>query len=772
MLTLFRKYQKIIFIFTTAIIIVSFTFFGAMNSMGGNSEVKEETLVKAIDGSSISLQKVERMLSFLSSSHLDLKDDQAMSVNLLNNGVLEKQFLSSGLGRLLAEKISTEIEKDVEKTISKAHSFQSYRHAKAPFITSEAIWAQFAPESAKLVSELTLNASSLSFLKKFDLLSQGFLQHQTVPSSFIRKVIAYQSQQMAQGEEDPSLPYADVSLLGLHSAKDWMGETYIRAAAQVIINGAAYARKQGYTVSSQEARDAMIANAKEAVQLLAKDVGPETNFYQIFLTQVRNLGMNELESIDLWKDISLFQKLFQAASNSILLSPEIFPAAKEQCLIEKYSIPSHLKFRDFTSFMKLQLYITAISSKKRSKDSLLSLPVEFLPLSEIEKKAPDLVQRDYVLEYSELDLKKAASQIGLKETWAWQMQDKGWDLLKEKYSYLSKEAKAKEERFAELESVNPKQRLEMDKFSREQILSKDEERIKKELEFISPESRSISISSTGFELPFKGISNMQSLVALLEIAPLKGEGNISSIEAAAQEKMNFYTGDNQHYYKINLVERFSFKKIQTFAEADASGALRRMLDKKLESAYLEVRKKDSIPYMKKEGSWKPLAEVKEKVGLAIYSPVLKAIVEEYQSLYGKDLTKEQTDSTEFYVQNWMLFHVNESLVKAKEGVIETQENPLLAQWKLVQKKESILKKDYPALSSFIFEEGSWSTILSLASEKLCFFKVLQNLEAAPFSEDEIEKIAAPLKREVEKTLFDQLFSEIQAKKALSFKVSL
>src|SRR3989339_1986314 len=109
MLTFFRKNQKVIFVFTTAVIVVSFTFFGTMNPMGDSSGVKEDLLVKAVDGSAISSQKVHRMVQFLSSSHLDLRDDRIQSVNLLNNGVLEKQFLRSSFGKLLAEKISLEI---------------------------------------------------------------------------------------------------------------------------------------------------------------------------------------------------------------------------------------------------------------------------------------------------------------------------------------------------------------------------------------------------------------------------------------------------------------------------------------------------------------------------------------------------------------------------------------------------------------------------------------------------------------------------------------
>jgi hypothetical protein len=767
MLTLFRKYQKIIFIFTTGVIIISFTFFGAMNSMGGAPEVKEEIVTKAVDGTSITSQKIERMVTFLSSSQMDLKDDQIGTVNLLNDGVLENSFLKVGLGKLLAEQVVTELEKDLDKSIEKASHFQGYRHSFASFITSESIWLQFAPESEKIAESLTRRASSLSSLKKFELLSQAYLQHQMVPSNFIRKVIAYQAQQMTQSEEDPALPYADVSLLGLHSAKDFLGENYIRAASQVVINGAAYARKRGYKVSSQEARESLVANAKQAAQMVSQDLSAETNFYQIFLSQARNLGMTEMECIDLWKDITLFKKIFQEATDAIVVNPENLPEPKEQALVEKYSLPSQLQFKDFNSFMKLQVYINAVSAKKRTKENLLLLPTEILSLEEIEKKSPDLVEKDYVLEYSEVDSKKIASKIGLKETWGWQTQDDGWRVLQNQFAkQINSSAKTKEERFAALEALPLKQRAEIDKFSREQILAKDHKRIQNDLELAEPEIKSIALSPSGFELPFKGITDMSSLVSLLENAPLKGEGSSAS---SSEEQLSFFTGDNQHYYKISVIERSSVKKVRTFAQAESSGALRRMLDKKLASAYLEVRKKDPLPYTKKEGGWKALAEVKEKVGFATYSPLLKEIVAKYKEVYNKEPSKEEIASSEFYARNWMLSYMQNSLAKVKEEGLRPLEDPLLDQWTLVQKKEALIKKEHQAIQNVLFEENTWSSLLSLSSGNLCFFKVLQKMDPAPFSDAELEKVTTPLKRESEKKLFESLFAEIKEKSLISFK---
>lgn len=149
MLTFFRKYQKIIFVFTTAVIIASFSFFGTMGSMGGAAPVEEKLLVKAIDGSSISLQKVDRMSLFLGTSLLDLKDDRISYVNVLNDGVLEKDFLETPLGSELAEKIFPEMKAEVEAILERAFAFRSYRHAFAPFISAESAFARFSPESTK-----------------------------------------------------------------------------------------------------------------------------------------------------------------------------------------------------------------------------------------------------------------------------------------------------------------------------------------------------------------------------------------------------------------------------------------------------------------------------------------------------------------------------------------------------------------------------------------------------------------------------------------------
>ncbi len=759
MLNVFRKHQKGIFIVTTGVIILSFSVFGTMGSMGGDPQVKEELLVRAIDGSAISRQKVERMMHFLSSSQMDSKDDRIASVNLLNDGALEKQFLESSLGRLLVEKLSGDLQKDMEKILEQTLSFSSYRNERIPFISAESVWAQFSPELPKIVRELTSQSFHLSLARKFELLSQARLQSQMVPSSFIKKILAYQERQVSNAEVDPALAYADVSLLGLHSAKEWFGDAFLKAVSQVIINGSALAKKQGIKVSSQEVRSALLENLKQAIDLLSPDKKPEGNLYQMFLHQVRNLGLTERECIDLWKDVVLFRKLVQKAMDDISLDADALASlqgpAKDQIKVKQFSLPHHLQLRDLTSLWKLQVYLEAISPKKHFQEHPLFAPTEFLSLSEIEKKAPDLVHRNYVLQYAELDTKKAASSIGIKETWSWQLEESGWNWLRNTYSSLAKSTAAnKEERFAALEQLDAKERAEIDRASREQILAQHPSKMKEFLEASEKKTLSIAVTKSGLDLPFQGLKNPSSFVLMLEASNL-------------QEKIDMYTEDQQHYYSFSVLERAPAKNVKTYAEANASGALRRMLDKKLENAYPEVRKKDSLTYMKKDGSWKPFSEVSEKVAKAVFAPTIKAIVAEYKTIHGKEPSKEQLESSSFYTEYWMSAFLQKARLDQESGLASNAEDSLSSQWNLVPEEDILERGKYAALASLPFVEGSWSPVLSLVSGRPCFFQVLQTLPRASVTEAEMEILKAPMKKEAEKKLFDRLFSEIESKQAIS-----
>jgi hypothetical protein len=450
--------------------------------------------------------------------------------------------------------------------------------------------------------------------------------------------------------------------------------------------------------------------------------------------------------------------------DSLSLDPALLASlqgpGKDQIEVKKFSLPHHLGIRDLTSFWKLQVYIEAISSKKHRQEDPLFPPKEFLSLGEIENKAPDLVHRNYVVEYTEIDRKKAASQIGIKETWHWQLGEEGWNWLQKKYASLAKSsAVTKEDRFAVLETLDEKQRTEIDRASREEILLQNPAKIKELLGASEKKTVSIAVTKSGKDLPFTGLTNPASFASLLE-------------EARIQEKIEMYTQDEQHYYSFCIVEKAPFRAVKTFSEANSSGVLRRMFDKKLEQAYPEIRRKDSLTYMKKDGSWKPLSEVSDKVAKAVFTPALKAIALQYKALHGNDPSKEEMESFSFYPEQWMALFLQNYRADSQLLLQKHTEDSLASQWDLVQEEEILERGKYGALAAIPFIEGSVSPVLSLASGKPCFFYIVKNLPPAEVTASEMEMLKAPLKKIEEKKLFDQLFAEIESKNALSLQGTL
>lgn len=770
MLTFLRIHQKTVLVTVTAAVVVSFFFFGASSGRDLGEKAKEQFIGKALDGSNITKQKVDRMVKFLSCSHLDLLDDKVLSPNLLNDGVLEKDFIKTPMGPLLAEKIFPKIEKELSSTLEKARSFEPYRHPHSPFLSAGGLWSQFAPDATRIASEIILTNSKVT-PETFRLLSELYSHQKSVPFTFFKRMIFYQQNQDSRIQPDEQLSYADLSLFGLHSAKEWFGNTYLQAAAQVIINGASFAKSKGLTVSTAEAREQLLSNVEEGFKKSGEKIEPEY-LYTAFIDQVRKEGMDEVECLDLWKDIALFRKLKASFAEEISVDPDVVQkahlASKDLATVELYSLPSSLLFKDFSSLLKLQLYVEAVSNSNRKTQFVL--PKEFLSLAEIEKKMPELIRREYILEYGELDLKKAASQIGLKEMWGWETGDLGWSSLQNRFSFLSSQkANTKEARFTILEELEDEKRLEVDAFARQTILSSDQQRLQQAFSSVDLKQDTFLIGQKGEGLPFKGASDRQGLKALLEKSALKSESSLDNIALTAREKLLFYTDDQQHYYKISVIERSSLERVLTFAEAEEFGILRQKLDKRLEDLYLVIRKKDTASYLQKEGSWKPLAEVKEKVGLSLFPEFFQAIQAGYSEFSGKEVSLEQKQSPVFYVQYWALASVKEALeeMKAIEGLDLTR-SLLAKQWDLIAETKTVGKNKKEIFSSeveFFLEAGSFSSIKFSPSGKNLFFKVMSRSERDSLPASELEAIKAPLKLEAEKKGMKDLWEKIEGKGA-------
>lgn len=770
MLTFFRKYQKVFFLFTTIAVITSFIFWGAMGAMDSGRKGQEEPLVRSLNGSMLTKQRVEKMVQFLSSSQLDLTDDKISHANLLNDGIIEKDFLSSPLGALLAKAVFPDIKGEVFSVVSKARSFHSYRHPGSPFLSAESLWSQFSPDSVRLSQEITRPGDVTP--KLVEQLGRLYVQQKSIPFSFLRKVFSYQEGQDSRVKPDPTLVYADLSLLGLHSLEEWVGPTYVKAAALCIFNGSAKAQSLGFSLSTGQARQQLVDNLMQAAKKMGQDLSLQ-DAYSAFIRQVRNMGMEEGDCIALWKDISLFRKLISSFGSSLDLDPkELLGSVKEQADIELFALPSSLQLQDFSSFLKLQTYIEAVSGQKNRVD----LPKSTLSLADIEKNRPEIVQRDYVIEYASADVKQLALQVSLKEMWVWQKSDFGWSLLQKQFSALKdKKASKIEERFAILESLDQKVHADIDQFSRETIFLQDKERLQKAIRASVLERAAFSVNGKGDGIPFKDLKSKENVLALLEEAALDGDLSPTLASLEAKMKLEMYTQDQKHYYVIHVLERSPNKKLMTFAESCDSGILQKIVDKKLEEIYVDVRKKEASAYTKKDGSWKPLSEVKDKVGLALFPGVIKAIQTEYSAFYGKEPSSEQKVSPSFYAQYRMLPHLVSSLQQVQAGKMQKSHDSFAEQWDLISEHQTVLKSKKELFASedqFYLPEGSFSLPSLLSSGKGAFFRMIARSSVQNLSPEEEEAIMAPKRAEAEKNGMIKLLGEMQEAKAFCLEKTL
>lgn len=755
MMSFFRAYQKVFFVIVSALVMISFFFFGPMSGNGVKEPVKEHPLVKGIDGSTITIEKVERLANFLSSSQQDLLDDKAPFSNWLNDGVLEKDFFGTTLGIALAEKIFPSIEMEIQQTLQKAKSFKMYRHPRIQTLHAEVLWSQFAPgaiHSANLLVQTQQKASLHTFHQFIEL----YKAQKELPLLFCKRMMLYQEKQEAKIEPDSELPYADLSLLGLHTAGEWFGKKYLKAAAQVVINGAIKAKELGLSVSIQEVRQDLLLHVQDAARRSGEKVEP-SQLYGVFLGQVRKAGMEERECLDLWKDVMLFRKLVASFAEKAVIDPTVLQAAqeaaKEEVVIDLYSLPPNLRSKDFLSMLKRQMYIDAISCE--GTDSLV-FPTEIAPIHEIERKMPELVRKEYVLEYAELDVEKAALQIGVKETWDWEVGE-GWSLVAKEFSSLSQALMTKEDRLAKLMSLEEEERFAIDTFARKKMVISSAARVEAALSALETKQDTCLVSSKGEGLPFKNIKDLKALYQL--------------IEAKETAKLASYSQDGQHYYKIHVVEAPESARVLTLQEADSLGILRQKLDQKLEALYITARKKESSSYQQQDGSWKPLAEVKERVGLLLFPTLIQRIQAEYTKVTGQAPTFEQKQSPSFYAEQQMNALARAALASCqKKEESFNDKSPLLAQWDLVKERQTKKKKEFSAFPhEFSLPPGSFSEVHLTGLGKGVFFQMIEKKETDGLSSEEIRTLRAPEERSAIKKGITELVDTIFTKQALSLE---
>ena len=739
MLSIFRKYQRFLYIIITVVIVISFSFFGAYNGMQ-NSYVVDQEVFHAVNGKRVPRSELESLAMFIGTDNEDkILLGGRWGPNFLNNGVIKKDFLQTGLGPILADSFLDQLQPDLNARQQREKHYQTYQNPQAKFISAENAWNVVAPAMNQKLSEMR-NVKNPASKEGFEARVNLFLEERRFPSPLLRMVLTHQQKQYQWVKPDPNLNYIDLALFGYHTVEDWFGPRFVRLVSEFIINSAILAQEKGYTVSKAEVLADLYRNAEISFQenISNPNLGAATT-RQYFDEQLRRMGLDSNQAVKLWRQVMLFRRLFHDLGNSVWIDPYTIEQfqnyAKESVKGTLYQLPEALRLSDFHDLQLFEIYLSSVADRPKSGSALLELPEKFKSLDQV---PPELLEKKYRLSIAKINKRDLQAKVGVKQTWEWQTKDAGWEKLKKRFPELGiKKGDTESERYAALEGLDQRTRNRVDAFSREQIVLEHPEWLNQVLSEADEKVEVVGIRKKGKNSFIAGLSDPEKLISLLDHIP------------ESQPELNMFTADDEIYYRITVEESFPGYQVLTFAEAKEDGVLEKLLNERLKAAYLKIRESDPKPFQDQEGNWKPFEQVESLVAKQYFSPVLEAIKEYYIAVKApgqknKEMLPDYAATMRLFAYMRGLreqFMADPSSIEKRVVADQPQpdkqgkpaaENPLQNQWKVKEiafhADRSVSNPPFDEQEVFKLKNGQWASVKKQNNGDFSFFRLDEHIK--------------------------------------------
>lgn len=700
MLGFLRKNQKCFLLFISIIIITSFLFVG-INQRIPKVEAKKEILLgRAVDGSSIYVKEIEQMVRFCRTDRFDRPSKKNGIINFLNDGVIRKDIIESGVATLLLENDFDRIRPELQEKLCQFQKFSSYTHPENPSISLENIYARFTPELLETLQKFRMN-TEVSPLVFSEIVSM-YRQQQKLQPELIRQFLIYE-EKVSKVRPDPHLINKDLQLFHAYSLDEWFGEKFVELTCQFIHHCALEAKHRGYSISIDETRKELQQKSYEALQSLAgKEKLSIEDFSSYYYQMIHLLGMQEEEVLHIWQKVMLFRRLLQDIVHGVVFEgsglSDYFTYAKEKISITKYQIPKSLICKNIWDILQLQLYIT-----KTSLENTLHLPAEPLSIAEIKTHTPELIEHAYEISIAEKSMTDLFQHISLQEMWKWQMNN--WKLLQDTFVDIrSCTSEIPGDRLHYLDGLDHALRMRIDEFAKKQILRADPSRIEEILSNSAFDNRVITVPVFGNIAALQGFTKNIELIAFLdEYAENK----------LPVQKIDF---DQEIFYQIQGINKKS-ESVITFARAKEEGILHDLLYKELQSFY-----SNNLDSHLEFGKNKSFEEVKEFIGLKKYESLFQQL-----DRWAMANIDDPVKDCEMYIK----YRLHPWLLKQRDAL---QQNPqaystctYAEQWNL-EKSVSVVTRAEAKLEQILEENfdspiNNWSPICLFNEEQLGFFQI-------------------------------------------------
>jgi GcvH upstream region-like protein len=552
MLQIFRRYQKVIFLVTTVLIVFSFVFFGTFSAFVQQTSAPDPIVYTTRSGTKVHHSEMQQMMQFFAHERADpVLPRNLLDNNFLNDGWISRIFFKSGgVEPFVFAKVSKH-EEFLAQAFEKERTFSPYRNTYDPNMSAEAIWSFVVPQMNENLEKLRKAENWKEALPcKVNL----YLAQKDFPPTMLAQTLLYSGGQNPGGL-DPRLMKGDLSLFGYHNLQDWFGEAFVQRCAEVVFESVDSAKKRGLKVTKEE-RDhylhtLLIDTYKQVASQIQDQIPHPFALYSLYL---RHRGWTQDSFEKCLDKILLGQRLLDHYSKVPLVDTYSFEDfhsyAYEYTTVKVKELPEKLKLITQSDWEAFEGYIQATS--KHSSEKEFSL--ESHPFEVIAAKSPYLVGREVAFYYNEVPLKQLEGRVSLKETWAWEKDPANQEILKKAFPELAQGTNNWEER---LSALPKKRKQKVDSFARGEIAKLHPEWIEEAFQKSVMQQTSLLVARSGEcrDFPLKGIQNIPALMKKLE----------------EEKEFVSYTQDGEHYYRILRNQEMQPERLLTFAECRELG---------------------------------------------------------------------------------------------------------------------------------------------------------------------------------------------------------
>ena len=718
MIAFLSRHLRKIFSVLTVLAVLSMLFFGISNARIPEARAIEEKVYKI--GSkgherTLSKSRIENMKTFLMYDLGVGFNDSLECQNIFSDGFC-LNILNSELGKQLSKRYFSLIKEDFEAVVKLHRGHRLYRHPSGKLTLLKEM-KNYANNLYIAYEQVQNKERDIDLSLFHDYITLATEQRKCRPCD-MKKLMSVFVRDKNLGQ-DPTLERKNFALFQAKSNADMFGDSFMELLAQVVIEGAAFAREHGYSTSYEEASG--IIGRLSAETLLKKYPNIESeSALENLQEQFRiALGLSKKDLVIAASDTITFDKMLADVDGSILIDKMVVKKLYNDSVENLHAkiIQDHpnMNVRSIESALELDCYLEALGDK----DGFLSVPKAPYDQKTLLEKTPELSVKNYSIKVASRSKNQVADTISLKEISNYQVSNDGWEKISKNFSFDSN--LAKENRFAFIKNLEKEQTDKVDQFSRLEIVAGDHDLIRKELEI---------------QELLKGVYGYNKLVpSTLFGKNFNDKLLVNEIDnLSINEELSCYTQDGDQFFRVMLLEKPQELEFATFDFAKKNRYLTELVNAKLKALNngSEVEEEKRVELLK--------TLLTNLAGKEVFEAIEKAISEK-----------------KFYAA-----HSEKRLNAQKEGSLNTQDHPLLNQFSITEKKDVISRvgntKEFALESYFQMKAGDLSAVASFNNGLAYYIELL----AYKFDDKKIEKYADNIKLEITKEAQNAVYKDLIA----------